>query len=280
MAQNPDTEPGTGSSVTVRPVRFTAHPAEFGRMLRGLGAVEVLAAEDHTVYRAESGRIVVRAVGPDDPYAGLTVLGFECADPEHVTLDSSFLSADGGGTPRTATAGDGLMITFEPPSVPAADADAEFDTDPATDPAADPAADPDGDPDGADEIPVGRPDAGLTIVPIWMTTEVSAAAGALASLGFVRRLSSDNGVWVDLAGSGDAHGLLAVHHEEADADIIMAFEYAGDLAELQARMRRYGVDCPIIDENYARTLRLPDPDNATEIWVNEAMRDTYGYQQG
>lgn len=268
MAQNPDTELGTGSSVTVRPIRFTAHPAEFGRMLRGLGAVEVLAAEDHTVYRAESGRIVVRAVGPDDPYAGLTVLGFECADPDHVTLDSSFLSADVGGAPRTATAGDGLMITFEPPSVQAAD------------PAGDPEADPDGDPDGADEIAVGRPDAGLTIVPIWMTTEVSAAAGALASLGFVRRLSSDSGVWVDLAGSGDAHGLLAVHHEEGDADIIMAFEYAGDLAELQARMRRYGVDCPIIDENYARTLRLPDPDNATEIWVNEAMRDTYGYQQG
>lgn len=267
------------SGVTVRPIRFTAHPAEFGRMLRGLGAVEVVSTDEQAVYRAGSGRIAVRAVDHGDPYAGLTLMSFECADPGAVQIDERLLDEDADRPPRAAAAGDGVVLTFEPITVPETGSGNDSGNESGIG-AGEPAEHSDDSDDAPGDIPVGRPDSALAIVPIWMTTEVSVAADALKSLGFVRRLSSDSGVWVDLAGSGDTHGLVAVHHEDGDADIIMAFEYSGELADLQARMRRYGVDAPIIDENYARTLRLPDPDNETEIWVNEAMRDTYGYQHG
>lgn len=250
------------AGLTVRPIRFTAHPAVFGRMLRGLGAVELASTTEQTVYRAGLGLLAVRGCAPDDARAGLTLMGFECADPDQVALAHPFLTEDADRQSRSATAGDGVVITFDPP---------------ADGPPADDAPDDDA-PD--DEPRIGEPDSALTVVPIWMTTEVSAAAAALSTLGFARRLSSDSGVWVDLAGHGDAHGLVAVHHEDGDADIILAFEYSADLGELQSRMRRYGVDAPIVDENYARTLRLPDPDDDTEIWINEAMHDTYGYQRG
>ncbi|WP_179427975.1 hypothetical protein [Spelaeicoccus albus] len=247
------------NELTVRPVRFTAHPDVFHGLLEALGAVTLARHGSTALYRTGSGLLEIRGTDEVDPLTGLTAMGFVTANLAQLPapsrfLDKARLTADVGpakGAALELTAGDGLTIAID--LAPSGDRD--------------PARSGDADPE-------------LSVVPIWMTTQVSAAAEALQTLGFARRLSADSGVWVDLVGRGAANGLVAVHYEDGDPDVILAFEYAGDLGELQSRMRSHGIVTPIVDENYARTLRLLDPDNEAEIWVNEVMTDTYGYQRG
>lgn len=114
----------------------------------------------------------------------------------------------------------------------------------------------------------------VSVLPLWMTPRVDAAAEILTRLGLRPRLRADSGEWADFSGS---QGLAAVHRDESP-DVVLAFE-AVDLDQLADRLHRADLRAVIVDENYGRSLRIDDPDGGEEIMVNESMRDLYGYQR-
>lgn len=114
----------------------------------------------------------------------------------------------------------------------------------------------------------------VSVLPLWMTPRVDAAAEILTRLGLRPRLRADSGEWADFSGS---QGLAAVHRDESP-DVVLAFE-AVDLDQLADRLHRADLRADIVDENYGRSLRIDDPDGGEEIMVNESMRDLYGYQR-
>lgn len=124
------------------------------------------------------------------------------------------------------------------------------------------------------ELTPGRATTDVSVLPLWMTPRVDAAADILTRLGLRPRLRSDSGEWADFAGS---QGLAAVHRGQSP-EVVIAFE-ATDLDQLQARLRRAGLRADLADENYGRSLRIDDPDGGEEILVNERMQDLYGYRQ-
>jgi hypothetical protein len=50
-----------------------------------------------------------------------------------------------------------------------------------------------------------------------------------------------------------------------------------DLDALAARVRQAGYGAAIIDESYARTLKIPNPDGGEELWINGRQADLHGY---
>ncbi len=114
----------------------------------------------------------------------------------------------------------------------------------------------------------------VSVLPLWMTPRVDAAAEILTRLGLRPRLRADSGEWADFSGT---QGLAAVHRDESP-DVVLAFE-AVDLDRLADRLHRADLRADIVDENYGRSLRIDDPDGGVEIMVNERMRDIYGYQR-
>ncbi len=127
---------------------------------------------------------------------------------------------------------------------------------------------------GPRELTPGRATTDVSVLPLWMTPRVDAAAEILTRLGLRPRLRADSGEWADFSGT---QGLAAVHRDESP-DVVLAFE-AVDLDRLAERMHRADLRADIVDQNYGRSLRIDDPDGGEDIMVNESMRDLYGYQR-
>ena len=121
----------------------------------------------------------------------------------------------------------------------------------------------------------GPPTEGLSVLPIWYALNVAAAETVFTDIGARKRLGSDAGSWVDFTAKNG--GLIAVH--EADKPRTeLAFEFSGDVEPLQERLRLASIHSALIDEDYGRSLRLPNPDGG-EIRVNQWTENTYGYRQ-
>ncbi|MFP5316192.1 MAG: VOC family protein [Actinomycetes bacterium] len=119
----------------------------------------------------------------------------------------------------------------------------------------------------ADAAPVKE---GLAVMPIWYTTDPAAGAKVFSDIGARQRISSRTGSWIDFAAKNG--GLVAVHEAETDGTQL-AFEFTGDITALQQRTPAATI---LIDENYGRSLRVPNPDGG-RIWINEWQEDLYGY---
>lgn len=102
------------------------------------------------------------------------------------------------------------------------------------------------------------------------------AAAVLRALGLVERISSAEQNWVDLSCPGG--GLVGVHQHDLPS-VDLSFEYTGDLDALQQRIAAIDPAASIIDENYARVLRISDPDGGPELWINERQHDLCGFRQ-
>jgi hypothetical protein len=83
-------------------------------------------------------------------------------------------------------------------------------------------------------------DPALSTLPLWYTPDVAGAAGVLSRLGLTPR---------------------------------------GDVRPLAARLTGRGLTASVVDENYGLTLRVPDPDGAGDIYVNQVQTDLHGYRR-
>lgn len=264
----------------VQPIRYTADPAGIARLLTTLGAVPLEQGPDRSVFGLASGRVALRRADAGDPEqrSGATDLAFLASDlPAAETrlrqADLTVRPMDiGVGQLLAVRAADGLTFTVgglsESPDATPGTAPADTGT------AADSAA---------AAVP-GAP-GGISVLPLWMTPDMTGAVAALLAVGLHERLTSDNGAWVDLS-AGAAGGLVAAHLLEVGADpsarpyVTLSFEFDGDPEVLAEHLQRNGFDASVLDENYSRVVIVPDPDDPDrQIWLNQAQQDLYGYQR-
>ncbi|MGO2933096.1 hypothetical protein [Microbacterium sp.] len=114
----------------------------------------------------------------------------------------------------------------------------------------------------------------IAVQPIWFQADLAEPRAILESLGFRGGIASDRGGWVEMLGDGGSVGL-----HEGEARIGLSFEARGDLDALAARLRDAGFAASVVDEAFARTTRIPDPDGGAEIWINGMQDDLHGYHR-
>lgn len=244
------------TSATVQPIRYTSNVDGWLELVSALGGRTIVSDGLWHVCALPSGRLAIHGVDPHDPQAGSTQLRLAVPDiTAALTRNADALAATGAtataqeaahGLQGVVTGSDGMNVYLD-------------------------AADP---PTAADEVAP----TGAAVLPLWMTPDVASAAAVLAALRLTRRITSDSGDWSDFTAPGG--GLIAGHG--GPLDVILSFEHP-DLDELLAPLAEAGIRATVVDETYARTLRIANPDAPddvdSEIWVNEAQRDLYGYSR-
>lgn len=226
-------------------VRYTADPIAWHGILSAMGAGGPSEEGIWAPYGLASGMVVVHRVEPGDPRRGSTLVCLAVPDPAAYlgSLDDEvrrLLSTvqTGAGPLARVTADDGVFVDLLP------------------------------------AVPTPRADPGSPAVQaIWYSDQCPGTARALTGLGLRQTLRSRSGGWFDLRAPGG--GSIGVHGS-ADPHTELAFEHP-DIAALADRLIAAGIEVAVIDESYARTLRIPDPDGGPEIWVNEVITDLYGF---
>ena len=230
--------------IRTAPIHFTPNTEAWRGLLTALGGTVAVDSPGWVVIRANHGVVALHESA--ETQTATTELWFEASEPETSARATGGLVTatelgDGLGTVWEARLPDGQLVGFSPLGSRS---------------------------DG---------DAGpLSVLPVWVTPAVSAAAQALVGAGATRRIASESGAWADLAVDD---GLVAVH-AGAEVGTLLSFEYDGDIDALADMVRAKGLEVRVIDETFGRTLRLDHPDGAEEIWVNERQIDLYGYHQG
>ncbi|GAB3272129.1 VOC family protein [Arthrobacter pigmenti] len=231
----------------VRPIHFTSRMADYRKLLTGLGLSVSVDNDGYTEFDAGSGRMAIHAAEAGAADDGTTALGFEIRD-----LDEFIRRTNAAGTKAEVfEAGHGTAARI------AADDGVVFLCDPAPE----------------STTPEAAPDPDLSVLPLWMTPDVNSARKILGDIGARPRIIADAGTWVDYSAR---NGGLVAAHQDGTTEILLAFEYDGALETLQDRLAGTGIEATIIDENYGKSLRLPDPDGG-EIWVNQKQSDLHGY---
>ncbi|WP_026819369.1 glyoxalase/bleomycin resistance/dioxygenase family protein [Arthrobacter castelli] len=269
----------------VRPIHFTSRMADYRKLLTGLGLSVSVDNDGYTEFDAGSGRMAIHLAESGAADDGTTALGFEIRDLDEFIRRTNEAGTTakvyeaGHGTAAKITAADGLVFLCDP--VPA-------NTFPEAGQGAAPGASPDAlhnpgtgpdtlhNPETAPDAlhnPETAPDPALSVLPLWMTPDVDGARKVLDNIGAKPRIIADAGTWVDHRAK---NGGLVAAHQDAEVEVLMAFEYDGALETLQSRLADVSIEATIIDENYGKSLRLPDPDGG-EIWVNQKQSDLHGY---
>lgn len=114
----------------------------------------------------------------------------------------------------------------------------------------------------------------VAVQPIWFQEDVSEARAILEALGLRAEIVAEHGGWVELVGDGGSVGVHA-----GGARMGLGFFASGDLDALAARLTDAGFAASIVDEAYARTVRVLDPDGGDEVWINGVQEDLYGYRR-
>lgn len=126
-------------------------------------------------------------------------------------------------------------------------------------------------------VSAGAPEAEARVVsvqPIWFQQDLAEPRAILEALGLRPGIVSDGGGWVEMLAGGGSVGLHA-----GEPRIGIGFEARGDLDELVARLEAAGFAASVVDEAFARTVRIADPDGGDDIWVNGVQDDLYGYHR-
>ena len=114
----------------------------------------------------------------------------------------------------------------------------------------------------------------IAVQPTWFQEDLSEPRAILEALGFRTGVAADAGGWVEMLCDGGTIGLHA-----GAPRIGLSFEARGDLDALAARLGDAGFAASVVDEAFARTIRIPDPDGGDEIWINGVQDDLHGYHR-
>ncbi|BDZ37965.1 hypothetical protein [Microbacterium suwonense] len=112
----------------------------------------------------------------------------------------------------------------------------------------------------------------VAVQPIWFQEDVVEARSILEAVGLRADIVADRGGWVELRGGGG--GSVGVHGA-SEPSIGLGFLAHGDLDALAMQLTDAGFEASVVDEAYARTVRVADP----EVWINGIQADLYGYHR-
>lgn len=122
---------------------------------------------------------------------------------------------------------------------------------------------------GAHDVHVGD----VAVAALWLQEDFTEPKDLFNSLGLIPRIESDSGVWLEFSADG---GGLAQLHASSESRQEATFEFDGTIDDLQLRVEEAGIEGAVIDEAYARTLRIPTPEGG-HLQVNAKQTDLYGY---
>lgn len=125
---------------------------------------------------------------------------------------------------------------------------------------------------GAGEPHLGK----IAVQPIWFQPDVDEATAILTAVGLRAEIAANDGGWVEFR--ADRGGSIGVHMSEA-AGVGASFLSCGDLAERARVLTDAGFPAHVIDEAYGRSMRITNPDGGSDIWINGAQEDLYGYHR-
>lgn len=114
----------------------------------------------------------------------------------------------------------------------------------------------------------------IAVQPLWFQEDLAEPQAILEALGFRAGIVADRGGWVEMLCDG---GVVGLH--EGEPRIGLSFEARGDLDALAARLQDAGFAASVIDEAFARTIRIPNPDGGDEVWINGVQEDLHGYHR-
>lgn len=114
----------------------------------------------------------------------------------------------------------------------------------------------------------------IAVQPTWFQEDLAEPRAILESLGFRPGIASDGGGWVEMLADGGSVGLHV-----GEPRIGLSFEARGDLDALASRLQDAGFAASVVDEAFARTVRIPDPDGGDEVWINGVQDDLHGYHR-
>ena len=240
----------------VQPIQFVTDVEAWRQFWLAFGLAQTRVADPMwTVLATGSGRIALHHTEAEDPLAGATKLTLDVPD-----LDAYAEAVSAQGTPvRKVTLGHGDALEIDLPRGTLIVNRAEVT-------------------DGQASVAPEH----LNVTGLVYGDAVAEGARIAATLGLTPRVASDSGGWTDLTG----YGMVAFHEDKKDASrgtpladggasCEITFE-TGDVGALHQRLETAGLTARLIDESYARTLRVDMPDGQ-ELWVNETIRDFYGF---
>lgn len=114
----------------------------------------------------------------------------------------------------------------------------------------------------------------IAVQPIWFQDDLEEPRVILEVLGLRGGIAADRGGWVEMVAGGGSVGLHA-----GDPRVGLSFEARGDLDALVSRLQDAGFAASVVDEAFARTVRVADPDGGDEIWINGVQDDLHGYHR-
>lgn len=126
----------------------------------------------------------------------------------------------------------------------------------------------------ASEGAVRRGAGDIAVQPTWFQQDLVEPRAILEALGFRSGIVADRGGFVEMLCDG---GIVLLHAGEPR--IGSSFEARGDLDALAARLQDAGFAASVVDEAFARTVRVADPDGGDEVWINGVQDDLHGYHR-
>ncbi|MGO2747445.1 hypothetical protein [Microbacterium sp.] len=114
----------------------------------------------------------------------------------------------------------------------------------------------------------------IAVQPGWFQEDLTEPRAILEALGFLAGIVADGGGFVEMLCDG---GIVMLHAGEPR--IGRSFEAQGDLDALAARLQGAGFAASVVDEAFARTVRVADPDGGDEVWINGVQDDLHGYHR-
>jgi len=114
----------------------------------------------------------------------------------------------------------------------------------------------------------------IAVQPIWFGDDLGEPKAILEALGLRGGIAADRGGWIEMVGGGGSVGL-----HTGEPRLGLSFEARGDLDALASRLQDAGFAASVVDEAFARTIRVADPDGGDEIWINGVQDDLHGYHR-
>jgi len=260
--------------VTSRPIHFTSNQDAVIRRLSALGLTRIVgnAGDCWQVFSAPAGgRIGVHAVEPGDRLDGVSRLGFETPTSNDLyVLAEAFEDLPGGATAGITQTGHGIALKVTAPDGISFLVDTAEQADAGKDACHSPAN--------------KNVQPGVEMAQMWFTGDTAGAREVLLRLGAKELITTKGLGWDDARLPGG--GRTQLHACDSQPRVSVGFMSAQPLEQLKSQVDRAGDDATIVDESWGRyldlapvTINKPETGLDGELtWVNEDIRDYYGYQ--